>query len=33
MQSVDDSDILNENSLGVFCSESVRLNQVSAKGQ
>ena len=32
MQSVDESDILNENSVGVLSSESVRLNQVSAKG-
>ena len=32
MQSVDESDILNENSIRVLSSESVRLNQVSAKG-
>ena len=32
MQSVDDSDILKENSVGVLSSEYVRLNLVSAKG-
>lgn len=32
MQSVDDSDILNENSVRVLSGENVRVNQVSTKG-
>ena len=32
MQSVDDRDNLNENTVGVLSSESVKLNRISAKG-